>query len=106
MIDVAVSYDIEDYLEAAYNRKVAKYQHLGRVFPLIVVGSLGSRYPANDNIRSLLASNGRRWATFGRKARVAVIHGSMSIIRDHKDKANNRRRGQQRVLVLYSCFIV
>ena len=82
MIDVAVSYDIEENLEAAYNRKVTKYQHLGRVLPL-VVGSLGSWYPPNDNIRSLLAIDGRSWATFRRKARVAAIQGSMSIIRDH-----------------------
>jgi hypothetical protein len=39
MIDVAVSYDNLGNLEAAYNRKVAKYHDLGRVLSL-VVGSL------------------------------------------------------------------
>jgi hypothetical protein len=82
MIDVAVSYDNLGNLEAAYSRKVAKYQHLGRVVPL-VVGSLGSWLPSNDDIRSLLGIDGRSWAIFRRKARLAAIQGSMSIIREH-----------------------
>lgn len=82
MIDVAVSYDLPENLEAAYSRKVNKYQHLGRILPL-VVGSLGSWYPSNDDIRSLLAISGRSWGAFRKKARLAAIKGSMEMVREH-----------------------
>nr|CAH0111157.1 unnamed protein product [Daphnia galeata] len=36
MIDVAISYDHSENLEAAYTRKVLKYEHLGQVQPLVV----------------------------------------------------------------------
>ncbi|KAI9556009.1 hypothetical protein GHT06_018569 [Daphnia sinensis] len=82
MIDVAVSYDISDNLQAAYNRKVTKYQHLGQVLPL-VLGSLGSWYPMNEDIRSLLGIDHRSWCTFRRRSRLAAIKGSMEMIREH-----------------------
>jgi len=82
MIDVAVSYDIPENLEAAYTRKVVKYQHLGQVLPL-VLGSLGSWHPLNDDIRSLLAIDHRSWSAFRRKSRLAAIHGSMEMVKKH-----------------------
>ena len=82
MIDVAISYDHSENLEAAYTRKVLKYEHLGQVQPL-VVGSLGSWYPLNEDIRSLLAIDHRSWSAFRRKSRLAAIKGSMEMVRKH-----------------------
>ena len=82
MINVAVSYDLQENLEAAYTRKVVKYQHLGQVLPL-VLGSLGSWHPLNDDIRSLLAIDHRSWSAFRRKSRLAAIHGSMEMVKKH-----------------------
>ena len=82
MIDVAVSYDIPENLEAAYTRKVVKYQHLGQVLPL-VLGSLGSWHPLNDDIRSLLAIDHRSWSAFRRKSRLAAIRGYMEMVKKH-----------------------
>jgi len=82
MIDVAVSFDHVGNLEKAYNRKSTKYQHMGKILPL-VVGSLGAWYPRNDDIRSLLGIDGRSWTAFRRKARLLAIKGSMEIVREH-----------------------
>ena len=82
MVDVAVSYDTPRSLEAAFNRKVDKYEALGRTLPL-VVGSLGSWHPRNDEIRSLLNIDGRSWCAFRRKARIAAILGSLNMVRSH-----------------------
>ena len=60
MVDVAVSYDTPRSLDAAFRRKVEKYEALGRTLPL-VVGSLGSWHPRNDEIQSLLNIDGRSW---------------------------------------------
>jgi hypothetical protein len=49
LIDVNVPYDNEGNLEIAFNRKVTKYMTLGNILPL-VVGSLGSWHPRNDDI--------------------------------------------------------
>ncbi|KZS00287.1 Uncharacterized protein APZ42_003472, partial [Daphnia magna] len=48
-----------------------------------VVGSLGSWYPRNDEIRSILGINGRSWGAFRFKARLAAIHGSMEMVCAH-----------------------
>jgi hypothetical protein len=82
MIDVAISYDHSENLEAAYARKVLKYEHLGQVQPL-VVGYLGSWYPLNEDIRSLLAIDHLRWSAFRRKSRLAANKGSMEMVRKH-----------------------
>lgn len=55
---------------------------LGNIPPL-VVGSLGSWYPQNIEIRSLLNIDGRSWCAFKRKARIAAIKWSMLITRNH-----------------------
>ena len=81
LIDVRVSYDVAQNLEQAREEKVAKYKELGTILPLIV-GSLGSWLPTNENIRAFLGISDRRWATFRRLARVAAIKGSMEIIRE------------------------
>jgi hypothetical protein len=82
MIDVVVAFDDPVNLEAAYKRKVEKYQEHGVILPL-VVGSLGSWYPPNDDIRGVLGLNARSWAVFRRRARLAAIKGSMAMLRDH-----------------------
>ena len=82
MVDVAVSYDTPRSLEAAFRRKVEKYEALGRTLPL-VVGSLGSWHPRNDEIRSLLNIDGRSWCAFRRRARIAAIQGSLNMVRSH-----------------------
>ena len=82
MIDVSISYDTLQCLEAAHQRKVSKYRHLGTILPL-VVGSLGSWAPRNEEIRSLLGIDGRAWGTFRQKARVAAVKGSVLILDQH-----------------------
>jgi len=82
LIDVAVSYDTTPNLEAAFHRKVSKYEALGRIFPL-VVGSLGAWFPRNDDIKSILGIDGRSWSAFRQKARVAAVKGSTCIIASH-----------------------
>lgn len=82
MVDVAVSYDTPENLDAAFNRKVGKYQSFGKILPL-VVGSLGSWYPRNNDIRSLLGIDGRSWNMFRKKARMLAFHGSLAVIRKH-----------------------
>ncbi|KZS00116.1 Uncharacterized protein APZ42_003722, partial [Daphnia magna] len=58
MVDVVVCYDQPGSMENAYRRKYDKYSSHGRIL-LLVVGSLGSWYPRNDEIRSILGINGR-----------------------------------------------
>ena len=82
LMDVTIPFDNPASLDAAHERKVTKYQSLGKVLPL-VVGSLGSWHPRNEDIRSLLNIDGRSWSSFRRKCRTAAISGSMEIIRDH-----------------------
>ena len=82
MLDVAVSYDTPASMEAAFRRKVDKYMTLGNILPL-VVGSLGSWYPRNDEIKSFLNIDGRSWCAFKKKVRIAAIQGSMAMIRNH-----------------------
>lgn len=48
----------------------------------MIVGSLCSWLPSNDDSRAFLGVSDRKWATFSKKARVAVIKGSMDIIRE------------------------
>ena len=81
LMDVRISYDEISNLEQARDEKVAKYRDLGTPLPLIV-GSLGSWPPFNDDIRAFLDISGRRWATFRRRARVAAIKVSMEIIHE------------------------
>ena len=87
MIDVAVSFDTPNCLLAAHTRKVEKYMTLGNILPL-VVGSLGSWYPRNEEIRSFLGIDSHSWSTFRRNARTAALHGSMDMIRDHLGRGN------------------
>ncbi|MFO0089667.1 MAG: RNA-directed DNA polymerase, partial [bacterium] len=82
LIDVNVPYDNEGNLEIAFNRKVTKYMTLGNILPLIL-GSLGSWHPRNDDISSLLGIDGRTWGAFRKKARLAAIQGSMAIVHSH-----------------------
>ena len=53
MVDVIVTFDSPDNLESGYRSKVEKYQIIGNILPF-VVGSLGSWYPHNDDIKSFL----------------------------------------------------
>ncbi|KAK4045785.1 hypothetical protein OUZ56_033759 [Daphnia magna] len=69
-------------MENAYQRKIAKYSSLGRILPL-VIGSLGSWNPRNEEIRSILGIDGRSWGAFRFKARLAAIQGSMEMVCAH-----------------------
>lgn len=82
MIDVTVPFDSPGNLESAYQRKVAKYSDFGRTLPL-VVGSLGSWYPGNEDIRSTLGIDGRSWGAFRFRARTAAVQGSMRMVEAH-----------------------
>lgn len=82
LIDVTIPYDIRGNLDSAFERKVSKYMTLGNILPL-VLGSLGSWHPRNEDIRSLLGIDGRSWNTFRRKARIAAIQGSTKMIAQH-----------------------
>ncbi|KAI9555958.1 hypothetical protein GHT06_018507 [Daphnia sinensis] len=82
MVDVVVCYDQPGSMENAYQRKIEKYSSLGRILPL-VVGSLGSWNPRNEDIRSILGIDGRNWGAFRFKARLAAIQGSMEIVCAH-----------------------
>ncbi|KAK4024549.1 hypothetical protein OUZ56_009971 [Daphnia magna] len=82
MVDVVVCYDQPGSMENAYQRKYDKYSSHGRILPL-VVGSLGSWYPRNDEIRSILGINGRSWGAFRFKARLTAIQGSMDMVCAH-----------------------
>ncbi|KAK4027849.1 hypothetical protein OUZ56_016990 [Daphnia magna] len=79
MVDVVVCYDQPGSLENAYQRKYDKYSSHGRVLPL-VVGSHGSWYPRNDEIRSILGINGRSLDAFRFKARLAAIQRSIEMV--------------------------
>ena len=82
VIDITIPYDTPENLDAAHNRKTEKYSPMGKVLPL-VVGSLGSWHPRNNDIRSLLRIDGRSWTSFRRACRISAISGSMDIIRSH-----------------------
>ena len=82
VIDITIPYDTPENLDAAHNRKTEKYSSMGKVLPL-VVGSLGSWHPRNNDIRSLLGIDGRSWTSFRRACRISAISGSMDIIRSH-----------------------
>ena len=98
MVDVAVSYDTPDHLKSAFDRKVDKYMVHGNIKPL-VVGSLGSWYPNNDEIRSLLGIHPRSWAVFRRKARLLAIQGSMAILRAHLSRSYHQAEIEEPPLV-------
>ena len=82
VIDVTVPFDRTDNLRRAAEAKVARYSNIGRVFPL-VVGSLGSWLPGNDDIRYAFGIGARRWNTFRKTARLLAIRGSTEIIKAH-----------------------
>lgn len=88
MVDVVVAYDTPENLDAAFNRKIEKYQSFGKILPL-VVGSLGSWPLSNDDIKSFLSISGQQWNAFRRKARLLAIQDSMAIIRWHLSGNNN-----------------
>ena len=82
IVDVTVPYDSAAGLEQARVKKIEKYQHLGTVLPL-VVGSLGSWLPTNDEIGKALGFNRRRWAYIRRRMRLLAIQGSTRVIEKH-----------------------
>ena len=82
MIDVTVAHDRKDNTEAAYQRKIDRYESFGIIKPL-VVGSLGFWHPKNDEIRSIVGINHNLWTKLRRAARTIAIEHSMEIIHDH-----------------------
>ena len=81
---MAVAHDDPTNLQKAFDSKVSKYEHLGLILPL-VVGSLGSWLPTNDEIAAELRISPRAWAGLRRTARLLAIKGSTSVIRHHFD---------------------
>lgn len=82
IIDVTIPHDEATNLERAYSEKIQKYQHLGRVFPL-VVGAMGSWLPTNNEIATSLSINPRKWSGIRRRMRLAAIQGTTTIISKH-----------------------
>ena len=82
IVDVTISFDTPVSLNKAYETKINRYAHFARTCPL-VLGSLGSWHPNNDDIKSLLNISCRRWADFRRKSRNMTIAGSCEMIRYH-----------------------
>ena len=82
IVDVTISFDTPVSLNKAYETKINRYAHFARMCPL-VLGSLGSWHPNNDDIKSLLNISCRRWADFRRKSRNMTIAGSCEMIRYH-----------------------
>ncbi|XP_046633154.1 uncharacterized protein LOC124312704 [Daphnia pulicaria] len=79
IIDVTVSLSSADGLEKGQARKIEKYKHLGVVLPL-VVGSLGSWLPSNDEICLALGFSGRKWLNLKKKIKLLAIQGTTQII--------------------------
>jgi hypothetical protein len=79
IIEVSVPFDRVANLEAAYKLKISKYNHIGRVLPLIV-GSLGSWWPPNNDIPTSLDIRSRTWSSFRRSARLLAIQGSTATL--------------------------
>ncbi|KZS10066.1 Uncharacterized protein APZ42_025554 [Daphnia magna] len=77
IVDVVVCYDQPGRMDNAYQRKYDKYSSHGRILPLLV-GSLGSWYPRNDEIHSILGINGRSWGY-----RLAGLQRSMEMVCAH-----------------------
>ena len=82
MIDVTCPFDTPASPEAGFKSKIEKYHSYGTILPL-VVGSLGSWWPQNDDIKSFLPINGHQWNCFRQAARLAAIKESLSIARAH-----------------------
>ena len=82
VIDVTVPYDDPLNLQRAHDFKVEKYQHLGRVLPL-VVGATGAWLPSNDEIAPALGIDPRTWNSIRRRLRLAAIQGTTKIISRH-----------------------
>ena len=97
IIDVAVAHDDPTNLQKAFDSKVSKYEHLGLILPL-VVGSLGSWLPTNDEIAAELRIGPRAWAGLRRTARLLAIKGSTSVIRHHFDPTGSAPTDQQIVM--------
>ena len=82
MIDLTVPYEGSRNIEAAYHRKVTKYQSFGMIEPLII-GSIGFWHPKNDDIRALAIINPKIWADYRRKIRTIAIEQSLNIFRSY-----------------------
>ena len=82
MIDVVVAYDSPENLKQAYARKIGKYGQYGLVLPL-VVGSLGSWYPENDDIKREFHLPAAKWNRFLNDSIATLIESSVSIVHQH-----------------------
>ena len=82
IIDVTVPISSADGLERAKASKIEKYKHLGLILPL-VVGSLGSWLPSNDEIAHALGFSRRKWHSMKKKMTLLAIQGSTKIIAKH-----------------------
>jgi hypothetical protein len=82
IIDLTIPFDATESLQAGFDRKVAKYGHLGPTLPL-VLGALGSWLPSNDAVASSLNIRPNAWRRFRRKSRLSAIQGTMKVVSNH-----------------------
>ncbi len=87
IIDVTIPFDAPESLQAGFDRKVAKYGHLGPTLP-VVIGALGSWMPSNNAVANSLNIQPNAWRRFRRKSRLAAIQGSMRVVSNHLHAAD------------------
>jgi len=82
-VDVTLCAESVEQLNAAVDRKVAKYSPLGgRVLP-VVVGAWGAWHRQNDQLRLAAGIAEKQWAHVRRRIRFLAIEGSVAVAFHH-----------------------
>lgn len=82
IIDLTVTLDAPDSLQAGYDRKVAKKSTFGTTL-LVVLWALGSWMPFNNEVVKTLGFRPIIWRCCRGKSRLLAIQGSMRIVASH-----------------------
>ncbi|XP_046632270.1 uncharacterized protein LOC124311947 [Daphnia pulicaria] len=82
IIDLTITFDAPESLDAGHARKIEKYSCLGLTLPF-VIGALGSWLPSNNAVAVALNIPPAPWRRLRRKCRLMAIQGSVSIIHRH-----------------------
>jgi hypothetical protein len=82
IIDLTITLNYPESLDAGYARKIEKYSCLGLTLPF-VVGALGSWLPSNNAVAAAFSIHREPWRRFRRKCRLLAIQGSVAIINRH-----------------------
>ncbi len=82
IIDLTITFDAPESLNAGYARKIEKYSCLGLTLPF-VIGALGSWLPSNNTVATSLGIRPTPWRRLRRKCRLMAIQGSVAIINRH-----------------------